>query len=84
MRTWGARAGAGNSALDGAFADAAEEVPLEAGEEYPHSEAAAVTRRVLQSAAPPTALIYDNDVMAVAGVAAASELGSPSRPTCRW
>jgi DNA-binding LacI/PurR family transcriptional regulator len=34
-----------------------------------------VTRRVLEASAPPTALIYDNDVMALAGVAAATELG---------
>ncbi|MFB7495577.1 LacI family DNA-binding transcriptional regulator [Streptomyces sp. NPDC056161] len=43
--------------------------------DYSDTEAAAVTRRVLDSAAAPTALVYDNDVMAVAGVAAASELG---------
>lgn len=43
--------------------------------DYSDTEGAAVTRRVLGSAAPPTALIYDNDVMAVAGVAAAAELG---------
>ncbi|BCL26045.1 LacI family transcriptional regulator [Streptomyces aurantiacus] len=30
---------------------------------------------VLEGGSPPTALIYDNDVMAVAGVAAATELG---------
>lgn len=43
--------------------------------DYSDSEGAAVTRRVLESGAPPTALIYDNDVMAVAGAAAATELG---------
>lgn len=43
--------------------------------DYSDSEGAAVTRRVLESGAPPTALVYDNDVMAVAGVAAATELG---------
>ncbi|MFD7439213.1 LacI family DNA-binding transcriptional regulator [Streptomyces sp. NPDC059861] len=43
--------------------------------DYSDAEGAAVTRRVLSGAAPPTALIYDNDVMAVAGVAAAAELG---------
>ncbi|MFI0806333.1 LacI family DNA-binding transcriptional regulator [Streptomyces echinatus] len=43
--------------------------------DYSDAEGAAVTRRVLSRAAPPTALIYDNDVMAVAGVAAAAELG---------
>ncbi|MFF9765895.1 LacI family DNA-binding transcriptional regulator [Streptomyces sp. NPDC014636] len=43
--------------------------------DYSDVEGAAVTRRVLGAAAAPTALIYDNDVMAVAGVAAAAELG---------
>ncbi|MHB9855116.1 LacI family DNA-binding transcriptional regulator [Streptomyces sp. Tue6028] len=43
--------------------------------DYSDSEAAAVTRRVLEGGTPPTALVYDNDVMAVAGVAAATELG---------
>ncbi|MEL3947074.1 MULTISPECIES: LacI family DNA-binding transcriptional regulator [Streptomyces] len=43
--------------------------------DYSDSEGAAVTRRVLGSGTPPTALVYDNDVMAVAGVAAAASLG---------
>lgn len=43
--------------------------------DYSDAEGAAATRRVLESAEPPTALVYDNDVMAVAGVAAASSLG---------
>ncbi|MFI7407622.1 LacI family DNA-binding transcriptional regulator [Streptomyces sp. NPDC049627] len=43
--------------------------------DYSDAEGAAVTRRVLEASAPPTALIYDNDVMALAGVAAATELG---------
>ncbi|MFI9169022.1 LacI family DNA-binding transcriptional regulator [Streptomyces lincolnensis] len=43
--------------------------------DYSDAAGAAVTRRVLEASAPPTALIYDNDVMAVAGVAAAAELG---------
>ncbi len=43
--------------------------------DYSDAAGAAVTRRVLGGAAPPTALVYDNDVMAVAGVAAAAELG---------
>ena len=32
-------------------------------------------RALLTSARPPTAIVYDNDVMAVAGVAVATELG---------
>ncbi|MGW2385849.1 LacI family DNA-binding transcriptional regulator [Streptomyces sp. NPDC001658] len=43
--------------------------------DYSDAAGAAVTRRVLEAPAPPTALVYDNDVMAVAGVAAAAELG---------
>ncbi|MFE2071460.1 LacI family DNA-binding transcriptional regulator [Streptomyces misionensis] len=43
--------------------------------DYSDAEGAAATRRVLGSSAPPTALIYDNDVMALAGVATATELG---------
>ncbi|WP_424858174.1 LacI family DNA-binding transcriptional regulator [Streptomyces sp. SAI-170] len=43
--------------------------------DYSDEAGAAVTRRVLTAAPAPTALIYDNDVMAVAGVAAAAELG---------
>ncbi|MDT0433472.1 MULTISPECIES: LacI family DNA-binding transcriptional regulator [Streptomyces] len=45
--------------------------------DYSDAEGAAVTRRVLAASggSAPTALIYDNDVMAVAGVAAALDLG---------
>ncbi|MFE2142766.1 LacI family DNA-binding transcriptional regulator [Streptomyces sp. NPDC059456] len=43
--------------------------------DYSDTEGAAATRRVLTEPAPPTALVYDNDVMAVAGIAAAAELG---------
>jgi DNA-binding LacI/PurR family transcriptional regulator len=43
--------------------------------DYSDAEGAAVTRRVLAEDAPPTALVYDNDVMALAGVTAAAELG---------
>ncbi|MEU2436222.1 LacI family DNA-binding transcriptional regulator [Streptomyces rubradiris] len=43
--------------------------------DYSGTEAADVTRRVLRGPAPPTALVYDTDVMAVAGLAAAAELG---------
>ncbi|MET8636881.1 LacI family DNA-binding transcriptional regulator [Streptomyces sp. NPDC004096] len=43
--------------------------------DYSDAEGAAVTRRVLAEDAPPTALVYDNDVMALAGVTTAAELG---------
>ncbi|MFB7510608.1 LacI family DNA-binding transcriptional regulator, partial [Streptomyces broussonetiae] len=43
--------------------------------DYSDTEGAAVTRRVLDGSPAPTALIYDNDVMAVAGLSAAADLG---------
>ncbi|WP_369777735.1 LacI family DNA-binding transcriptional regulator [Streptomyces sp. R33] len=43
--------------------------------DYSDAEGAAATRRVLAEPGPPTALVYDNDVMAVAGIAVAAELG---------
>ncbi len=43
--------------------------------DYSDAEGAAATRRVLAEPDPPTALVYDNDVMAVAGSAVAAELG---------
>ncbi|MFD5510172.1 LacI family DNA-binding transcriptional regulator [Streptomyces sp. NPDC127051] len=43
--------------------------------DYSDAEGAAATRRVLAEPQPPTALVYDNDVMAVAGIAVAAELG---------
>ncbi|MFG2229984.1 LacI family DNA-binding transcriptional regulator [Streptomyces sp. NPDC048723] len=45
--------------------------------DYSDAEGAAATRRVLAEPNPPTALVYDNDVMAVAGSAVAAELGIP-------
>ena len=43
--------------------------------DYSGEQGAAATRRLLGSPRPPTAIVYDNDVMAVAGVAVATELG---------
>ncbi|MFJ6482802.1 MULTISPECIES: LacI family DNA-binding transcriptional regulator [unclassified Streptomyces] len=45
--------------------------------DYSDAEGAAATRRVLAEPDPPTALVYDNDVMAVAGRAVAAELSIP-------
>ncbi|MGW7451923.1 LacI family DNA-binding transcriptional regulator [Streptomyces sp. NPDC054787] len=45
--------------------------------DYSDAEGAAATRRVLAEPRPPTALVYDNDVMAIAGSAVAAELGIP-------
>jgi DNA-binding LacI/PurR family transcriptional regulator len=43
--------------------------------DYSDAQGAAVTRRVLGEDEPPTALVYDNDVMAAAGSAVVTELG---------
>lgn len=45
--------------------------------DYSDAEGAAATRRVLAEPGPPTALVYDNDVMALAGLAVAAERGIP-------
>lgn len=49
--------------------------PIIARTDYTPDNGADVTRELLISDAPPTALIYDNDVMAVAGLTVALELG---------
>ncbi|GGR39343.1 LacI family DNA-binding transcriptional regulator [Streptomyces netropsis] len=43
--------------------------------DYSDAQGAAATRRVLAAPHPPTAIVYDNDVMAVAGLAVAAERG---------
>lgn len=45
--------------------------------DYSDEEGAEVTRRLLTGAEPPTALVFDNDVMAVAALGVAQELGIP-------
>lgn len=45
--------------------------------DYTGEESARITRRMLSSPARPTAVIYDNDIMAVAGLAVAQEMGIP-------
>jgi DNA-binding LacI/PurR family transcriptional regulator len=61
--------------------EAFEEVTRELGvtpsgstTDYTGEEGARVTRRLLSSAEPPTAIVYDNDVMAIAGLAVAAEM----------
>ena len=62
-----------------AFAAAAAELPLDAARsiatDLSAHEGAAVTRALLAGPDRPTAILYDNDLMAVAGLAAAAELG---------
>ncbi|MFE9256842.1 LacI family DNA-binding transcriptional regulator [Streptomyces sp. NPDC006879] len=43
--------------------------------DYSDAQGAAVTRGLLDGPEPPTALVYDNDVMAVAGLGVATERG---------
>lgn len=45
--------------------------------EYTGSQAADVTRRLLDQPGPPTAIVYASDVMALAGLGVASALGVP-------
>ena len=42
-----------------------------------HRGGAAATRRLLSLATPPTAIVYDSDLMAVAGLGVAAEMGVP-------
>lgn len=48
---------------------------LTVGSDYTGEEGARITRRLLSSTSRPTAIVYDNDVMAVAGLAVAQEMG---------
>ncbi|MEV6446481.1 substrate-binding domain-containing protein [Amycolatopsis sp. NPDC051716] len=49
--------------------------PLIAEGDYSEESGAKRTTELLSGAEPPTAILYDNDVMALAGLAAAKELG---------
>jgi DNA-binding LacI/PurR family transcriptional regulator len=48
---------------------------LSVATDYSDTQGAEVTRRVLKQPEPPTALIYDNDVLAAAGAAVTTGLG---------
>ena len=43
--------------------------------DFSSSAGAAATRQLLSSKSPPTAIVYDNDIMAVAGLGTAQEMG---------
>jgi DNA-binding LacI/PurR family transcriptional regulator len=62
-----------------AFAAACARLRLTAAQtewtDYSGAAGARATRRLLAAADAPTAVIYDNDIMAVAGLAAAQEIG---------
>jgi DNA-binding LacI/PurR family transcriptional regulator len=60
-----------------AFEAAARELgvtPSGGTTDYTGDAGARTTRRLLSSSEPPTAIVYDNDVMAVAGLAVAAEM----------
>lgn len=63
---------------DEAFEEAARELgvtPSRGTTDYTGDAGARATRRLLaSSSAPPTAIVYDNDVMAVAGLSVAAEM----------
>jgi DNA-binding LacI/PurR family transcriptional regulator len=61
-----------------AFAVAARSVgidPLLMEADYTAENGALATRRLLQDSDPPTAILYDNDLMAVSGLGAAQQAG---------
>jgi DNA-binding LacI/PurR family transcriptional regulator len=61
-----------------AFAEVASAAGIEAVQaeaDYTAEHGAQATRELLSDARPPTAILYDNDVMAVAGLGAAQRLG---------
>jgi len=64
---------------DAAYAETAAELALESMTtihcDYTGEQGARTTRRLLSSAKRPTAIVFDNDVMAVAGLGVAHELG---------
>jgi DNA-binding LacI/PurR family transcriptional regulator len=60
-----------------AFEEAARELgvtPSGGTTDYTGDAGARATRRLLASSTPPTAIVYDNDVMAVAGLSVAAEM----------
>ncbi|MEU0676373.1 LacI family DNA-binding transcriptional regulator [Streptomyces sp. NPDC006172] len=76
----GGPAGLGHSAIRAkAFTEAARELgladDLQIATGYEGEEGARATRSLLLMADRPTAVLYDNDIMAVAGTAVAAELG---------
>ncbi|HZE40795.1 MAG TPA: LacI family DNA-binding transcriptional regulator [Stackebrandtia sp.] len=62
-----------------ALRDAASKLQLAQADSLPtdfsDAEGAAATRAILSASEPPTAIVYDSDVMAVAGLGVAAEMG---------
>ncbi len=64
-----------DEAFGAACAKAGVREPTVVQADYTGETSARITRRLLSSRTGPTAVIYDNDVMAVAGLAVAQEMG---------
>jgi DNA-binding LacI/PurR family transcriptional regulator len=61
-----------------AFAEATDELGLEAevvSTDYTPESGARATRRLLSSPAPPTAIVFDSDLLAVTGLGVAQQMG---------
>jgi Periplasmic binding protein-like domain len=58
-----------------ALAGAAGIKAVSVAADYTAEHGAEATRDLLKQAAPPTAILYDNDVMALAGLGAAQRMG---------
>ncbi|MFJ9928061.1 LacI family DNA-binding transcriptional regulator [Streptomyces misionensis] len=76
----GGPCGLGHSAIRSeAFATTMEELGLDGGLHvetgFSGDEGARATRSLLLSSSRPTAIVYDNDIMAVAGLGVAAEMG---------
>ncbi|GJF33325.1 LacI family transcriptional regulator [Kitasatospora sp. NE20-6] len=76
----GGPAGLGHSAIRSrAFAEVAEELGLEEAPtlaaDFSGEGGSRATRTLLSAVRRPTAIVYDNDVMAVAGLSVAAEMG---------
>jgi DNA-binding LacI/PurR family transcriptional regulator len=64
-----------DEAFVAAAADAGLPAPTILETDFTGEAGADATRALLSGAEPPTAIVYDNDIMAVAGLAVAGELG---------
>lgn len=62
--------------VEGCRAAGAEE-PVTLEGDYSSEAGARLTERLLEARTPPTAILYDNDVMAVAGLESARRMGVP-------
>ncbi|WP_067964331.1 LacI family DNA-binding transcriptional regulator [Nocardiopsis trehalosi] len=63
------------AALVAGCREAGAPAPVVVEGDYSHEAGARLTAELLGRAEPPTAILYDNDVMAVAGLGAAADLG---------